>query len=278
MTTTDPTAEVNTLDETTVVTPADAPPVTLRGYAATNVGCLRENNEDAVYAGQRLFVVADGVGGQPAGEVASDLVVSVLRELDQRPASDDPLEALQARVGEANRLIAEMVRAEPHRRGMATTVTALLCGTADLGVVHVGDSRCYLLRNGQLRQLTTDHTYAQWLLEQQAITPEEALLHPQRSVITRALQGDPVEAEGVVLTPLPADRYLLCSDGLSDVVRDAAIAEVVREHPDQERCAARLIELAREAGGPDNISVVIVDAVPASAAVATPATTGSHQG
>lgn len=231
----------------------------LRAVMLTDLGLARDNNEDSGYAGHRLLVVADGVGGQPAGEVASALVVSELVPLDEGPARDDPLGALRDAVEAANQRIADAGESDPAQGGMATTLTALLLSGDKLALLHVGDSRAYRLRDGELRQLTVDDTYVQWLVERGMLAPEEARNHPQRSVVVQVVQGDDLQAQGEVLEPSPGDRYLLCSDGLSDMVADEAIAETLQAHADLKECAERLIALALSAGGPDNITVALAD-------------------
>lgn len=233
----------------------------LRAVTVTDLGLARENNEDAGYAGERLLVIADGVGGQPAGEVASDIVITALTPLDQQLPPDDPLAALRAAVEAANQRIADAGDADPAQGGMATTATALLLAGEKLGLLHVGDSRAYRFREGELTQLTVDDTYVQLLVEQGMLTPEEAWQHPQRSVVVQVLQGDDVEAQVYDLTLEPGDRYLLCSDGLSDVVPAEEIAAALAGHPDLKECADRLIALALQGGGPDNITVALGDVV-----------------
>jgi protein phosphatase len=142
---------------------------------------------------------------------------------------------------------------------MATTVTALLLAGERLALVHVGDSRAYRLRDGELTQLSTDHTYVQMLVDRGAITADEAWHHPQRSMVTRVIPSDPLRPQAEQLDPQPGDRYLLCSDGLSDVVPDAVIAEALTSHDDRQAAAHQLVELALDAGGPDNITVIVAD-------------------
>ncbi|MGH3729121.1 MAG: PP2C family protein-serine/threonine phosphatase [Micromonosporaceae bacterium] len=232
----------------------------LRAATATDLGLHRDNNEDSLYAGRQLLVVADGVGGQPAGEVASELVIRTLEPLDAEP-DGDPLPVLRAAVEAANRAIREAAAADPEHGGMATTVTALLLCGDQAALVHVGDSRAYRLRDGELTQLTTDHTYVQWLVQRGMLKPEEARHHPKRSVVTQVAQGEEIEPQTELLSVRPGDRFLVCSDGLSDVVVDADIRDVLVGKVAATEAVADLVTLALRGGGPDNISVVIADAV-----------------
>jgi serine/threonine protein phosphatase PrpC len=215
-----------------------------------------------VFAGRRLFAVADGIGGLPAGELASDLVIRALAPLDEAPEQADPLQALRAAVETANRQIREAAEGHPGREGMGTTVTALLLSGNRLALLHVGDSRGYRFRDGSLSQLTKDDTYVQALVDRGVLTPEEARAHPQRSVVTQAVQGEDFAAAEAEWEPRPGDRYLLCSDGLSDYVTDEAIAGTLRSCTDLRQCAEALVKLALQAGAPDNVSVVVAEAAP----------------
>jgi protein phosphatase len=227
--------------------------------ARSDVGHVREGNEDSAYAGSRLLAVADGMGGHAAGEVASRVTIAALARLDEDAPGGDLLSALHDAVDEANATIRAMVAAEPDLAGMGTTLTALLASGQRLGLVHIGDSRAYLLRDGTLTQITHDHTYVQDLIDAGEITPEEATHHPRRSLILKALDGREEAAVDLRVREAKAgDRYLLCSDGLSGVVSDDTIREqLLRETPDD--VAQALIDLALRAGGPDNITVVVAD-------------------
>lgn len=233
----------------------------LNAATVTDVGLVRTNNEDCAHAGRRVFAVADGVGGLPAGELASAIVVRALAELDgDEPAQADPLALLRRAVESANRQIREASAANPAHEGMATTVTALLLAGDQIGLVHVGDSRCYRLRDGELAQLTRDDTFVQELVEHGLLTAAQARTHPRRSLVTQAVQGDDdLLPTLLLLTPCPADRFLLCSDGLSDAVTDEAIAGVLREVTDPQKCAERLVRLALVAGAADNVTVLVAD-------------------
>jgi serine/threonine protein phosphatase PrpC len=237
-------------------------PVTLvlRYAARSDRGLVRANNEDSVYAGARLLALADGMGGHAAGEVASQLVIAALAHLDDDEPGGDLLAKLDAAVRTGNSAIAAQVEMEPELEGMGTTLTAILFAGNRLGLVHIGDSRGYLLRDGELTQITKDDTFVQTLVDEGRITREEAHSHPQRSLIMRALTGHEVEPTLTMREARAGDRYLLCSDGLSDPVSDETILEAL-QIPDVAESAYRLIELALRGGGPDNVTVVVADVV-----------------
>jgi serine/threonine protein phosphatase PrpC len=230
----------------------------LRYAARSDRGLVRTNNEDSVYAGARLLALADGMGGHAAGEVASQLVIAALAHLDDDEAGGDLLGKLDAAVRAGNSAIAAQVEMEPDLEGMGTTLTAILFEGNRLGLVHIGDSRAYLLRDGELTQITKDDTFVQTLVDEGRITSEEAHSHPQRSLIMRALTGHEVEPTLTMREARVGDRYLLCSDGLSDPVSDDTILEAL-QIPDVEESADRLIELALRGGGPDNVTVIVAD-------------------
>ncbi|HKP42862.1 PP2C family protein-serine/threonine phosphatase, partial [Mycobacterium sp.] len=232
----------------------------LRYAARSDRGLVRANNEDSVYAGARLLALADGMGGHAAGEVASQLVIAALAHLDDDEPGGDLLSKLDAAVREGNSAIAAHVEADPELEGMGTTLTAILFAGNRLGLVHIGDSRGYLLRDGELNQITKDDTFVQTLVDEGRITAEEAHSHPQRSLIMRALTGHEVEPTLIMREARAGDRYLLCSDGLSDPVSHDTILEAL-QIPDVAESADRLIELALRGGGPDNVTVVVADVV-----------------
>ncbi|WP_345629294.1 PP2C family protein-serine/threonine phosphatase [Rugosimonospora acidiphila] len=237
-----------------------APSVILRAVVLTDRGLRRDSNEDAAYAGQRLIVLADGVGGLPGGEVASQIAVETLSGLDrQLPSGQGALDALQAAVEVARARIGEASVSDPSLTGMSTTLTGMLMVADRITMVHIGDSRAYLLRGGVLGQLTRDDSYVQMLIDEGAITPEQARVHPQRSLVSQVLQDHPARPAYTVLRPDPGDRFLLCSDGLSDVVEDGQIGFTLRTVPDRDECARELVRLALDGGGPDNITVVVAD-------------------
>ncbi|MBX7449032.1 protein phosphatase 2C domain-containing protein [Mycolicibacterium sp. 3033] len=232
----------------------------LRYAARSDRGLVRANNEDSVYAGARLLALADGMGGHAAGEVASQLVIAALAHLDDDEPGGDLLSKLDAAVREGNSAIAAHVEADPELDGMGTTLTAILFAGNRLGMVHIGDSRGYMMRDGELTQITKDDTFVQTLVDEGRITAEEAHSHPQRSLIMRALTGHEVEPTLIMREARAGDRYLLCSDGLSDPVSHDTIAEAL-QIADVAQSADRLIELALRGGGPDNVTVVVADVV-----------------
>ncbi|MFD2763839.1 PP2C family protein-serine/threonine phosphatase [Micromonospora eburnea] len=231
----------------------------LRSAIRNDVGLVRTNNEDSALAGDRLVAVADGMGGLPAGEVASEIVIRILDELTPPTVPDEAAEALRAVVSTANQRIRAAITADPAREGMGTTLTAGLLAGETLVLAQVGDSRCYLLRNGELTQLTRDDTFVQALVDQGALSPDQARHHPQRSLVTRAVQGSDTPPAIGVLTLVPGDRLLLCSDGLSDYVEDSPIATTLTTYVDRQQCGEQLVKLAHQAGAPDNVTVVVSD-------------------
>jgi PPM family protein phosphatase len=234
--------------------------VALRYAVRSDRGLMRTNNEDSVYAGPRLLALADGMGGHAAGEVASNVVISVLAHLDEDRPVDDLISTLRDATADANNHLREMVMQDPNLDGMGTTLTALLFAGHRVGLVHVGDSRAYLLRGGQLTQITHDDTFVQALIDEGRLTEEEASSHPQRSLILHALNGADVEPDLSIREVRVGDRYLLCSDGLSDVVSPDTLLEALRL-PDPHEAADRLVELALRAGGPDNVTCIVADVI-----------------
>jgi protein phosphatase len=233
----------------------------LRYSVRSHVGKVRDGNEDSAYAGSRLALVADGMGGHAAGEVASSAVVATLSQLDEDDAGHDLLEILAGAVQAANDHLQAMVDANSALDGMGTTLTVLLSSGSRLGLAHVGDSRAYLLRDGEFSQLTHDQTLVQRMVDEGRITPEQAETHPQRSLLTQALDGRAgVEPDLSVREARLGDRYLLCSDGLSGYVPVEALAQALAV-PDADQAAEQLIDLALRAGAPDNVTVVIADVV-----------------
>jgi serine/threonine protein phosphatase PrpC len=232
----------------------------LRYAARSDRGLIRGNNQDSVYAGPRLLAVADGMGGHAAGDVASKVVIAALEHLDDDTPSGDMLQALREAVFEGSEHLREVIRESPQLEGMGTTLTAILFAGGRLALCHVGDSRAYLVRDGQLSQITHDDTFVQTLIDDGRITAEEANSHPQRSLLLRALNGQEVEPDLSMREARAGDRYLLCSDGLSGVVSEETLAEALKD-PDPQSTADRLIELALRSGGPDNITVIVADVV-----------------
>ncbi|WP_250258215.1 Stp1/IreP family PP2C-type Ser/Thr phosphatase [Dermabacter sp. Marseille-Q3180] len=237
--------------------------IALRYAAKTDVGLVRSNNQDSGYAGSHLLVVADGMGGHAGGDVASSVAVGTLAELETDAPGTDIVAALEGAVLDANDAILRRAREEPQLAGLGTTVTALLRAGNKFALVHIGDSRAYVVRDGQCTQVTKDHTFVQRLIDEGRLTPEEAERHPQRSMIMRVLgdvDADP-ELDLSLKPAVPGDRWLLCSDGLSGLVSFETISDVLATVEDPEECAEQLVELALKAGGPDNITCVIADVI-----------------
>lgn len=232
----------------------------LRYAVRSDRGLMRTNNEDSVYAGPRLLALADGMGGHAAGEVASNVVISALAHLDEDRPIDDLLSTLRDATADANNHLRDLVMQDPNLDGMGTTLTALLFAGQRVGLVHVGDSRAYLVRGGQLSQITHDDTFVQALIDEGRLTEEEASSHPQRSLILHALNGADVEPDLSIREVRIGDRYLLCSDGLSDVVSPDTLLEAL-QLPDPHESADRLVELALRAGGPDNVTCIVADVI-----------------
>jgi PPM family protein phosphatase len=224
---------------------------------------MRSGNEDSYFCGQTVFAVADGLGGHQGGEVASATAVEPLARLDGRQFTDpaEAAEALATAIREANQAILDRAAGDPALYGMGTTVTAAaVVGDTHIQLAHVGDSRAYRLREGTLDQLTTDHTVVGELVRRGRLTPEQAAIHPERSILTRAVGLDP-RVPVDLPDPLelsPGDQLLLCSDGLTEAVDDDQIAELLSAAPDGNAACRSLIDAANDAGGPDNITVVLV--------------------
>ncbi len=236
-----------------------------RWGSATHEGQLRAQNEDNSHAGDGLFVVADGMGGHLAGEVASEMAVTRLQT--RLPAGvDNTLEDLVSAISEANIEIYNGSTTNPDQAGMGTTITAIALVTDPfdehvLGIANVGDARSYVMRHNRLRQVTVDHSFVQELVAEGAITRAEARVHPRRNIVTRALGIEPtVRVYSWTMPIIRGDRFVLCSDGLVDEITDDAITEVIRAHPDEPAAAAQaLVDAANAAGGRDNITVVVLD-------------------
>ncbi|NDL57539.1 PP2C family protein-serine/threonine phosphatase [Phytoactinopolyspora mesophila] len=239
----------------------------LRYMARSDVGLGRDGNEDSGVAGPDVLAVADGMGGHAAGEVASQAAVSQFARaagLD-RGNGASALESLGSLFALANDRIKQLVTDAPEREGMGTTATVMLMPAGpdpagQLALGHIGDSRAYLARGAALTQLTRDHTFVQALVDDEQISPAEARIHPARSVVTKVLQGqDGAEPDLTLVDVQPGDRLLICSDGLTDVATDDAIAEVLATTSSLDEAADRLIQLALVGGGPDNITIVLAD-------------------
>ncbi|MBO3134932.1 serine/threonine-protein phosphatase, partial [Dermatophilus congolensis] len=232
-------------------------------YAArTDVGLVRSRNEDSGYAGPHLIAIADGMGGHAGGNVASSLVISRIARLDgDSHGCDDALELLARTVAEANNDINTAVEEHHELNGMGTTFTGLMrCGADNLVLVHIGDSRAFMVRDEQFTQITIDHSFVQSLVDAGRISPEDAENHPQRSLVTRVLTGAPEDEPDLsVRRARPGDRYVICSDGLSDYVSRSTIEEVITAGMPPVDTLKKLIDLALKAGAPDNVTVVIAD-------------------
>jgi protein phosphatase len=229
----------------------------LDSAGSTDAGRKRRRNEDSFVHDPPLFAVADGMGGAQAGEVASRLAAAAFREFHEADELD-PEERVAAIIQEANRRIYERARSDAQASGMGTTITAALVSGSDVAVGHVGDSRAYRLRQGQLEQLTEDHSLVADLVRSGRLTPEEADAHPQRSVITRALGTDPeVDVDTFSVEAEPGDVFLLCSDGLTTMVDDEEVSQTLARADTLEQAAKALVKAANRAGGEDNITVVL---------------------
>ncbi|WP_022902058.1 protein phosphatase 2C domain-containing protein [Humibacter albus] len=249
-----------------------------RAIALSHVGKVRSNNQDSGYAGETLFVVADGMGGHAGGDVASAIATNRVKEIDHAyPTAEDAQMALQSALLAANGLLAETVFEHPELTGMGTTVSALIRVDGKVALAHIGDSRIYLLRGGELKQVTTDHTFVQRLVDTGRITEEEALTHPRRSVLMRVL-GDvdsSPEIDTWTTDTLPGDRWLICSDGLSGVVKQDVIANVLETTASPQVAAEKLVRASLDAGAPDNVTVVILDIDRDAEGTREPVTVGS---
>lgn len=236
----------------------------LRYAARSDIGLGRySNNQDSGYAGPHLLVIADGMGGHAAGDVASSTAIARLVALDDEAAGGgDALARLTQALAEANQDLRDRVAAEPNLHGMGTTVTAILHSGNKLALAHIGDSRGYLLRDGTLTQLTHDHTFVQTLVDEGRLTEEEARNHPQRNLITRVLTGEREDTPDLSIRDAkPGDTYLLCSDGLTGVVSEETLAEVLGEESDVTARAEALIDLALKGGASDNVTCIVADVV-----------------
>jgi serine/threonine protein phosphatase PrpC len=242
--------------------------VQIRSSALTDVGRVRDGNEDACFAGDHVFAVADGLGGHRAGEVASDLALGSVRALDQadtRSAAKGIAEAVR----KGNRAVHDRSEKEESLHGMGTTMTAVVISGDTAFIAHVGDSRCYLIRGGTITQLSRDHTLVARMVSEGRLTPEQAEAHPQRSVLTRALGADrDVDVDESRITVVDGDRLLLCSDGLTGMLSNDEICDYVASGADLDEICRRLVDAANERGGLDNITVVLIDVTGAPGAAA----------
>jgi PPM family protein phosphatase len=234
----------------------------LRYAVRSDVGLLREGNEDSAYAGPHLLAVADGMGGHAAGEVASAATITTIAPLDAEDPGPDLVGALDDAVARANLRLQELIISDPAIEGMGTTLTALLWSDGYAALCHIGDSRAYLLRDNQFAQITHDHTLVQSLVDEGKITEDDVATHPHRSLLLRALDGRTIaEPDLAPLETYPGDRYLLCSDGLSGVVTEQTLHQTLVSVREPDKAAMRLVELAIKGGGPDNITCIVADVI-----------------
>jgi protein phosphatase len=241
----------------------------LRYAARSDVGLIRTNNEDAVYAGPRLLAVADGMGGHAAGDVASAVTIATLAPLDDDEPPADLLSALEHAIRQANEQLRLMMEADTELDGMGTTLTALLWSGTRMGLAHIGDSRAYLLRDDELTQITADHTLVQRYVDEGQLDEADIATHPQRSVILRVLNGRPDDAADLSIREVrEGDRYLLCSDGLSGVVSFDTLRETLRI-ADPQAAVDALVSLALRGGAPDNVTCIVCDVVDAASEAPT---------
>ncbi|SEB53974.1 protein phosphatase [Paramicrobacterium humi] len=237
-------------------------PIKANSAAATDVGKIRSNNQDSGYAGEYLFMVADGMGGHAGGDVASAIAAKRIMEADAKYESVEAAQmALQDAVMAANDQLSEAVVEHPELTGMGTTVDALMVVGDEVAIAHIGDSRIYLYRDGELTQITTDHTFVQRLVDSGRITAAEARMHPRRSVLMRVL-GDvdtSPELDVFAMTIHDGDRWIICSDGLSDYVDDRDTLQIVSAGQNAQKTADRLVKKTLDNGAPDNVTVVVLD-------------------
>lgn len=240
------------------------PAVEFHAAARSDVGLVRSNNQDSGYAGTNLLVLADGMGGPAGGDIASSVALAHLVPLDtDTHTADSMLALLRDALMDAHDELSERSRRDPDLEGLGTTCIAIMRSGNKLAMVHIGDSRAYVLRGAALTQVTTDHSFVQYLVETGQITLEEAEHHPNRNVVLRILgdsQAD-VTPDETMREAVLGDRWLLCSDGLSGVVSPETIGSVLAEIKDPGECAEELIRLALRAGGPDNVTCVVADIV-----------------
>ncbi|HSE69909.1 MAG TPA: PP2C family serine/threonine-protein phosphatase [Nocardioidaceae bacterium] len=240
--------------------------LSLRYAALSDVGRVRKDNQDSGFASEHLLVIADGVGGAARGDIASSTAVQILRRLDG-PPPEDVLEAMAGAIHRAHDRIAELVDEDPELEGTSTTVTAALFDGNRIGVGHIGDSRGYLLRNGELSQLTKDHTFVQSLIDEGRITEEESRTHPHRNLILRAVDGvHETDPDLFMIELAPGDRLLLCSDGCSGVLDNDRLADILGTGT-VDYAVVELVRASLDAGSTDNITCVVADVTDAAEAV-----------
>lgn len=233
-------------------------------FASSDIGKHRSSNQDSGYSGYRLFFVADGMGGHAGGDIASAIASQRIALTDsQHESLEEAVTTFRSAIVDANQMLSDTVVAHPDLQGMGTTFSGLLLFQGKAIIAHIGDSRIYLARDGKVQQITKDHTFVQKLVEMGRITPEEALVHPRRSVLMRVL-GDVsgnLDVDFSIVDTLPGDRWLICSDGLSGVVPDEVTNRILNSKIAPQEATELLIGEAREFGGPDNITAVLCDVV-----------------
>ena len=235
----------------------------LRYAAHSEIGLVRKNNQDSGYASPNMLVVADGMGGAAAGDLASAVAIDRIREVDSRVEGEEMLDVLTEAIRAANDRIADLVAHDHSLEGMGTTVSGALFDGAQLGLAHIGDSRAYRRREGELERLTHDHSWVQFLVDDGKISEEEAAYHPHRSLLLKVLNGQPANDPDVSLVPVqPGDRLLFCSDGLCGLVDDPVIDELLGQDDLQDALDSLVAEARRE-GGIDNITVIVADVIDA---------------
>lgn len=252
--------------------------VALRYAARSHVGLgTKSRNEDSAYAGPELLVLCDGMGGHAAGDVASSLVVGELVHLDgESHGADDMLDILESAIMDANDRLAEVAHESAGADGMGTTCIAMLRSGNKLAVANIGDSRAYLRRGSRVTQITRDHSYVQQLLDEGRITAEEAVHHPQRSLVTRVLTGRAEDRPDLTMRQLNVgDRLLICSDGLTDYVAETTVADILRGEGSPGDIADQLVTISLRASVRDNVTVVVADVVPAGAGPTQPQVVGA---
>lgn len=229
--------------------------------AHSEIGLIRKNNQDSGYASPHLLIVADGMGGAAAGDLASAVAIDTIRKIDSPTAGEDMLELLALAIHQANDKIADLVDSDLSLEGMGTTVTGAMFDGSNLGLAHIGDSRAYLYRDGHLERLTHDHTWVQSLVDDGKISEAEAANHPHRSLLLKVLNGQPTNDPDLAIVPvMPGDRLLFCSDGVCGLIEDDVIEAAVQQ-PDLKNVAERLINESLHQGGIDNITVIVADVV-----------------
>lgn len=257
----DPEPDTQTADGAETVPRQQTDRLHLRYVAHSEIGPVRKNNQDSGYASPTMLVVADGMGGAAAGDLASSIAIDQARRADRSVTGEDMLEVLAGAVERANDQIAEVVQTDRTLDGMGTTLTGTMFDGHELGLVHIGDSRAYRLRDDELELLTHDHSWVQSLIDEGKLTPEEAAYHPHRSLILKVINGQPNNNPDTSLIPArDGDRLLFCSDGLSGMIDDPEIADGLRI-ADLDEAMDALVDGAHREGGMDNITVIIADIV-----------------